>query len=122
MLHCFVIDDSDIIRKYSRLIFESLGFRVDEASDPATALERIKQEPPDYILVDWRVPGHNMHDYIAQLRGLQLQKRPYIIYVVTENEPADTQRALKCGADTFLLKPFTRENIEMKLQEIRAAA
>ena len=121
MQHCFVIDDSDVIRKYSRLIFESLGYRVSEAADATSALERIALESPDIILVDWHVPGADMLDVIEKIRAVQFDSRPYILYVTTEGDYGDVHRALKCGADDFLLKPFNREIIEMKLHEISVA-
>ncbi len=122
MLHCFVIDDSEIIRKYTRLIFESLGFRVSEADGPVAATERLRSEAPDYILIDWRMPGANSLELIGKIRALPLDPRPYIIYVVTENDPLEIQRAFSHGADNFLLKPFNRQIVEMKLLEIRSAA
>lgn len=122
MLHCFVIDDSEIVRKYTRLIFESLGFRVSEADSPIAAMERLGSEAPDYILLDWRMPGSNSIEFLGKLRALQLNVRPYIIYLVTENDPLEIQRALTHGADNFLLKPYNRQIVEMKLQEIRTAA
>jgi len=122
MLHCFIVDDSDIIRKFTRLIFENLGFRVSEADGPIAAIERLRTESPDYILVDWRMPDTNSIEFISKLRTLPLERRPYIIYVVTENEPHEIKRALANGADSFLLKPFNREIIEMKLAEIRVTA
>jgi two-component system chemotaxis response regulator CheY len=122
MLHCFIVDDSDIIRKFTRLIFENLGFRVSEADGQVAALERLRTESPDYILVDWRRPDTNSIEFIAKLRTLPLERRPYIIYVTTENEPHEIKRALANGADSFLLKPFNREIIEMKLAEIRVTA
>ena len=122
MLHCFIIDDSEIIRKYSRLIFESLGFRVSEADSAVAAMERLRSEEPDYIIVDWRMPDTNSIDLIAKIRALPVKERPYLIYSLTENDPLEIQRALSNGADTYLLKPYNRQIIEMKLQEIRAAA
>lgn len=122
MLHCFVIDDSEIIRKYTRLIFESLGFRVSEADGPVAAIERLRSEAPDYILVDWRMPASNSIELIDKIRALSLRTRPYIIYVVTEYDPLEVQRALARGADSYLLKPFNRQIVELKLDEIRAAA
>jgi two-component system, chemotaxis family, chemotaxis protein CheY len=122
MLHCFVIDDSEIIRKYTRLIFESLGFRVSEADGPVAAMERLRSGSPDYILLDWRMPGANSLELISKIRALPLDPRPYIIYVVTENDPFEIQRALSHGADNFLLKPFNRQIVEMKLLEIKTAA
>lgn len=122
MLHCFVIDDSDIVRKYTRLIFESLDFRVSEADSAIAAIERLRSDSPDFILVDWRMPEVNSHELIAQIRSLPLRQRPHIMYVVTENDPIDIQRAFTHGADSFLVKPFNRGIVEMKLQEIRVAA
>jgi two-component system, chemotaxis family, chemotaxis protein CheY len=122
MLHCFVIDDSDIVRKYTRLIFESQGFRVSEADSAVAALERLRSETPDYILVDWRMPDTNSLELVSKIRALPLQQRPYIVYVVTENDVFEIQWALSHGADTYLLKPFNRQVIEAKLQEISAAA
>lgn len=122
MQHCFVVDDSEVIRKYARLIFESMGFRVSAAEAPGPALERIKEDPPDYVLVDWRIPGADMHTFITQVRTLPLDTNPVIIYIPTESSPLDLKRAFDAGADAFLLKPFNREIVEMKLREMRVEA
>lgn len=122
MQQVLIVDDSPIIRRFARLIFESLGFRVSEAENTKEALDRAKSDPPDLILVDWIIPGVSSHDLIASLRRALLDKRPYIIYLVTENDIPDVTRAFKCGADDYLLKPFNRDIIEMKLHEIQVAA
>lgn len=122
MQHCFVIDDSEIIRKYTRLIFESLGYRVSEADSAIAAMERLRSEKPDYILLDWRMPGTNSIELLEKIRALPRGDHPYIIYMVTENDPLEIQRAISRGANTHLLKPYNRQIIEIKLQEIRAAA
>lgn len=122
MLHCFVIDDSEIVRKYARLIFEDLDFRVSEADSSVAALERLRTESPDYILVDWRLPGSNSIELVAKLRALPLAQRPHILYVVSENDVLEIQRAVAHGADGYLTKPFNREIIKMKLHEVRVAA
>ena len=119
---CLVVDDSDIIRKYTRLIFESLGYRCIEAESPQEAFDKLAGAPPELILVDWRMPGTDSRAFIAELRKQKLDLRPYIIYLTTDNDAADIQRALKAGADDFLLKPFNRDIIEMKIREIRVAA
>ncbi|MGB4865187.1 MAG: response regulator [Hyphomicrobium sp.] len=119
---CLIVDDSDIVRKYTRLIFESLDFRAIEADSPPAALDRLAGETPHLILVDWRMPGSNSLELIAQIRRLPMMRRPYIVYLTTENEPGELERAMVAGADDYLLKPFNRDIIQMKLQEIRIAA
>jgi two-component system chemotaxis response regulator CheY len=68
------------------------------------------------------MPGANSIEFISKIRTLPLAQRPHIIYVVTEEEPREIKRAMANGADSFLLKPFNREIIEMKLAEIRVTA
>lgn len=119
---CLIVDDSEIIRKYARLIFESLGYRVIEAETPKEAIDRLADDAPHLILADWKMPGASTHDFIAQVRRLKLARRPYIVYLSTENDVADLDRASVAGADDFLLKPFNRDIIAMKLQEVRLAA
>lgn len=122
MQHILIIDDAPIIRRYGRLIFESLGFRVSEAESQAEAVERASTDSPDYILIDWIMPGVSSLELIAKLRRAQMEKRPYIIYLVTENDVAEITKAFKAGADDYLLKPFNRDIVEMKLHEISIAA
>lgn len=122
MQHCLIVDDSEIIRRYTRLIFEDLGFRVIEAENSEQAFVRLKSESPDFVLVDWRIPGENPIDLVAWVRQLPLAKRPHIMYLTTENDGLEIERAFAAGADSFLLKPFNKPIIEMKLQEIRLAA
>jgi two-component system, chemotaxis family, chemotaxis protein CheY len=119
---CMIVDDSEIVRKYARLIFESMGYRAIEAETTEAAFERLAGETPHLILVDWKIPGANMHEFISQLRRKTLERRPYIIYMATENDTHDLDRAIVAGADDFMLKPFNREIVEMKMQEIKLAA
>lgn len=119
---CLIVDDSDIVRKYARLIFESLDYRTIEAETTDGALDRLAGETPHVILADWRIPGCNTLEFIAQVRRMNLDRRPYIVYLATENDATDFERAKIAGADDLLLKPFNRDIIDMKLQEIRLAA
>lgn len=122
MLHCFVIDDSEIVRKYTRLIFEGLGFRVSEADSAVAAMERLRTESPSFVLVDWRLPDANSIELISRIRATAKTERPHILYVVSETDVPEIQRAVAHGADGFLTKPYNREVVEMKLQEIGLAA
>lgn len=120
---CLIVDDSDIVRKYTALIFESMDFRVIGAESPKAALDRLAAgETPNLIIVDWRLPGGSSFDLITQVRRLKATPRPFILYLATENDSADLERALKAGADDYLLKPFNSDIIRAKLQEIRLAA
>ena len=122
MQHCLVIEDSSIIRRVARSIFESLGYRVSEAQTAAETLDHIAADAADLILIDWIIPGTNVPELISSIRKIKTGKRPFILYLTTENDEADLRIAFRAGADDYLLKPFNREIIEMKLNEIRVAA
>jgi two-component system, chemotaxis family, chemotaxis protein CheY len=122
MKTCLIVDDSEIVRKYARLILESLDYRAIEAENPKEAFDRLAGETPHLILADWRIPGINTHEFIQQIRRMTLTRRPFIIYLTTENDHADLDRAMVAGADDYLAKPFNRDIMQMKLQEIRLAA
>jgi two-component system, chemotaxis family, chemotaxis protein CheY len=122
MKHVLIIDDSSVIRKYARLIFESLNFRVSDTDSLSDALERTQSDTPDFILIDWIIPNANSLEFIATVRRANLERRCFVIYMVSENDAADIMKAFKAGADDYLLKPFNREIVEMKLHEIKVAA
>lgn len=119
---CLVVDDSDVICKYTRLIFESLGYRVLEAANPVDAIDRLAGQSPAIIFVDWIIPEHDPLAFISKIRTLQLPRRPYIFYMATENDYTSFEEAKKAGADDCILKPFNREIIEIAIKDIKFLA
>jgi two-component system, chemotaxis family, chemotaxis protein CheY len=122
MQHCLVIEDSSVIRRAARAVFESLNFRVSDAETAEEALERVVADTPELVFIGWQLSGAPVHELMSKIRTMPLQKRPYILYVPTENDTSDIRLAFRAGADAYVLKPFNREIIEMKLHEIRVAA
>ena len=122
MKHCLIVDDSSIIRQVTRIIFEGLGYRVSEAESGQEAMERVRADVPDFIVVDWQIPATNVHELIADMRKATFDNPAFILYITTENDTADLKNAFRAGADDYLLKPFNREILDMKLQPIRVAA
>ena len=84
MKHVLIVDDSNIIRKYARLIFESLNFRVSDTDSLTDALDRVQADTPDFILIDWIIPNANSLEFIAAVRRAGLEQRCLIIYMVSE--------------------------------------
>jgi two-component system chemotaxis response regulator CheY len=115
MRSVLVVDDSDIIRRVARAIFERLAMGVTEAASGEEALTVCQVAMPDAILLDWHMPGISGIDLINSIRGLPGGDRPVVLYVTTENDPVDIARALSAGADDYVIKPFNRDSIEQKL-------
>jgi two-component system chemotaxis response regulator CheY len=119
MKHCLIVDDSEVIRKVARRILEKLNFETSEAEHGQEAIERCKAIMPDAILLDWNMPVMGGIEFLASLRltAGESERKPYILYCTTENDPVDISKALAEGADDYLLKPFDREAITSKMIE-----
>jgi two-component system chemotaxis response regulator CheY len=118
MKHCLVVDDSSVIRKVARRILEDLAFNVDEAEDGSEALEMCRQAMPDLILLDWNMPILGGVEFLAALRAEPDGRKPKVVFCTSENDVAHIARAMRAGADDYILKPFDREIVEAKLQEV----
>ncbi|MGV8839628.1 MAG: response regulator [Bauldia sp.] len=117
-LHFLVVDDSSVIRKVVRRICEDLDFTVSEAEDGEVALALCRRTMPDAVMVDATIPAMDGIDFVKALRRIQGGERPKILFCMTEYNPAIVGRAVRAGADDYLLKPFDRSVIEAKLQEV----
>lgn len=115
MKSCLIVDDSKVIRKVARHIFETLRFDVEEACDGAEALNRCAQWTPDVILLDWNMPVMGGMDFLRAYRG-QGKRAAKIIFCTTENSADHVQAAIDAGADEYVMKPFDRATLETKLQ------
>ena len=118
MKSCLIIDDSSVIRKVARRILEDLDFDVSEAEDGQQALDFCRQFMPDLILVDWNMPVIGGVEFLASLRSQFAGKRPKVVFCASENDVATIARAMRAGADDYILKPFDREIVEATLQEV----
>jgi two-component system chemotaxis response regulator CheY len=118
MKTCLVIDDSEIVRKVARYIFEHLKFETSEAETCQDALDSCAKAMPDAILLDSHIPPMPTATFLASLRGLAGGDKPFVMYCATENDSTEIARALSAGADDYIMKPFDRETVTQKLAAI----
>jgi two-component system chemotaxis response regulator CheY len=121
MPRCLIIDDSSVVRKVACQILQSLGYTTAEAESGADGVGLCSVLMPDLIFLDWAMPGTPKLETIKAIRAMQGERRPYIVYVVTDHDTMDIARALTAGADSYMMKPFDRAMIVEKLDEITAA-
>jgi two-component system chemotaxis response regulator CheY len=109
MKHCLIVDDSSSIRKVARRILEEVNVRASEAETRADALEHCSGEMPDCVLVDWIMPDGDVMKFLTKLRAMPGGDKPKVIYLTSENDEVNIARAMRTGADTYMMKPFDRE-------------
>ncbi|HEY7243008.1 MAG TPA: response regulator [Xanthobacteraceae bacterium] len=118
MKNCLVVDDSSVIRKVARRILEGLEFQIAEAEDGEQALEACRRQMPDAVLLDWNMPKMDGYEFLHALRRMPHGDLPKVVFCTTENDVAHIARALHAGADEYIMKPFDKEIVEAKFQEV----
>jgi two-component system chemotaxis response regulator CheY len=113
-----VVDDSSVIRKVARRILEGLDFQITEAEDGEQALQSCQNQLPDAVLLDWNMPKMDGYEFLRQLRRMPGGDVPRVVFCTTENDVAHIARALHAGANEYIMKPFDKEIVEAKLQEV----
>lgn len=118
MKSCLVVDDSSVVRKVARRILEDMDYVIDEAEDGQEAFEKCRAEMPDAILLDWNMPVMDGLEFLTSLRGEEGGEKPIVVFCTTENDVAHIARAIRAGANEYIMKPFDREIVEAKFQEV----
>jgi two-component system, chemotaxis family, chemotaxis protein CheY len=118
MKTCLVVDDSSVIRKIARRILEEMNFQIIEAEDGAQALEACKRGFPDAILLDWNMPVMDGYEFLGNLRRMSGGDVPKVVFCTTENGVDHIARAIDAGADEYIMKPFDKDIVAAKFQEV----
>jgi two-component system, chemotaxis family, chemotaxis protein CheY len=118
MRTCLVVDDSTVIRKIARRILEEMEFEIIEAEDGEKALQACKRAMPDAVLLDWNMPVMDGYEFLGALRRLPGGDQPKAVFCTTENGIDHIARALDAGADEYIMKPFDKDIVAAKFQEV----
>ena len=118
MKTCLVVDDSSVIRKVARRILEGLDFEIVEAEDGEQALDVCRRQMPEAILLDWNMPKMDGYEFLRLLRKLPGGDAPKVVFCTTENDVAHIARALHAGANEYIMKPFDKDIVAAKFQEV----
>jgi two-component system chemotaxis response regulator CheY len=121
-----VVDDSRAMRMLMGRLLKDIGFEVAEAGDGSQALdslrERLTANPVQLALVDWNMPEMSGIELVEAVRSDPAFADLRIVMVTTETELSQVMRALEAGADEYLMKPFTRDDVVGKLELLGLSA
>lgn len=110
-----IVDDEPQIRRVLRTTLSSQGYTVVEARTGEEALEKIRAERIDLVLLDVNLPGMSGLDTCREIRhSMDIP----IIMLTVRNSERDKVQALDAGADDYVVKPFGAEEL---MARIRAA-
>lgn len=117
-MRAIVVEDSRAMRIILSRILKDCGFEeVHEVGDGISALELLRKIGcPEVALVDWNMPHMNGIDLVRLIRTKAIYDGMRVMMVTTESESQSVEAALQAGADEYVMKPFTAEVIEKKLE------
>src|SRR6201984_181968 len=118
MKQVLVVDDSSVIRKAPKRIREGRHLQTAEAEDGQKALAACTFLMPDAILLDWNMPVMDGFEFLRELRKMPGGTKPKVVFCTTENDVAHIARAMHAGADEYIMKPFDKQIVEAKFQEV----
>ncbi|WP_230252115.1 response regulator [Rhodopirellula halodulae] len=116
-MNVLIVDDSRVIRRMIARIMKSIGYETHEAEHGLEGLERLQElGRVDLILVDWNMPEMNGLEFVKAVRADEQHGATPMIMVTTESEMERMALAFMAGVNEYIMKPFTEENINSKLE------
>ena len=110
-----VVDDETRIRDLLRIILESRGFEVIEAKNGQEAVEKAKAHVPDLIILDVMMPAMDGFESCRRIR--EFSDCP-ILMLTAKGEDYDQIEGFDCGADDYVIKPFTPMVLEARVKAL----
>lgn len=112
-----VVDDEPMARTLLRLMLVRAGFNVSEAEDGYDALEKVRINPPDIILLDVMMPGMDGFEVCETLRDSEETSALPIIMLSAKTDLDSINRGLRMGANKYLTKPISPEALTNHVKE-----
>jgi len=106
-----VVDDVADVRDLCRVVLESVGYAVAEATSAEEALASLTSAAPDYLLLDLMMPGMSGWDLLRRIRDHHVIDTTRVIVCSAYDGACEERRAFGEGAYAFLAKPFTPQDL-----------
>lgn len=111
-----VVDDEPVVASLLRDTLVADGYEVVVAADGPTALEAVRAEVPDVVLLDVMMPGMSGFDVCRQLRATATTADVSIYLVTALHDREARLQGFEAGADDFISKPFDRSELRLRLR------
>ncbi len=113
-----LVEDEHAIASLVRYNLESEGFRVREATDGDEAIDMVREERPDLVILDWMLPSVSGLEVCRNLRRSKENKGLPIIMLTARAEEEDRVRGLDSGADDYVTKPFSPSELIARVRAV----
>lgn len=112
------VEDDESLRTLMEYNFGKEGFDVITARDGEEALLKVEESRPDFVVLDWMLPNVSGIEVCRQLRAKPSTRGLPIIMLTARAEEADRVRGLDTGADDYVVKPFSMEELVARIRAV----
>lgn len=114
-----VVDDMSTMRRIVKNILKQLGFNnLEEAENGQEALTKLKAETYGFVVSDWNMPVMMGIDLLRAIRADEKLKTIPVLMVTAEAQKENLMEAVKAGVSNYVVKPFTAETMQEKINKI----
>ena len=113
-----VVDDEPDIVALVAYHLAKAGYRVSTATNGPDAIEQAKAETPSLVVLDLMLPGMSGFDVLERLRAEDNTATVAVLMLTARREEADRIRGLSLGADDYLTKPFSPQELVLRVGAI----
>ena len=110
-----VVDDEPDITALVAYHLAKAGFRVSTAANGPDALKAAREERPDIVILDLMLPGISGYDVLTEMRKREETREVGVILLTARREETDRIRGLSLGADDYLTKPFSPQELSLRV-------
>ena len=126
-MNILIVDDSKIVRRVLTNTMQRYlkapkwsEVNIFEAEDGNFAIDMMKKEKVDIMLLDWNMPNMNGEEVVEAVRANKEWNKTRIIMATTEGSKSSVLKMIKKGANGYMVKPFNEEAIYKTMDTITA--
>ncbi len=112
-----VVEDNEKNRKLMRVVLRAKGYNIIEATTGEEALNLLKNQKPDIILMDIQLPGIDGLTLIKQIKASAITKDIPIIAVTAYAMKGDEQKILETGCNAYVSKPVNTQELPLIVEK-----
>ena len=118
-MRVLVVDDFATMRKIVRNVLKQIGFdNIVEAEDGQIALQVLKNEDIGLVVTDWNMPNMTGLELLEKIRSNPKTAKLPVLMVTAEGLKENVVAAVKAGVNNYVVKPFTADILQEKLEQI----
>ena len=117
-LHVVLAEDDPDIRLVARLALKKAGYRVTAVTNGRELLEKVAEERPDVVLLDWMMPEMDGAEACVRLRANPATADLPIIFMTAKSQGFEVERGLALGARGYIIKPFDALTLGEQLRHL----